>query len=245
LNVFEKSDSIYKSLGRRAFPDVNWLAKVLECDPKLVEKTINEITEKRQVAEAERKICNNLASTGRFYYAQFPSPIELYAAVRLLRPLHVVESGVSSGISSAHILMGLMQNRNGILHSIDFPVEQKGRSRLRGTPSWALPYRRASGWAVPANLTKRWDLIIGKSEERLEKLLQKIRKIDLFCHDSPDTAEHLAFELRTIAPHLNPKSLVIADNTGMNPEAFDKTAKKFKAKVFHRRASSLAAFRIP
>ena len=55
-------------------------------------------------------IHRSLERTGRTYYAQFPAPLELCVTARILRPRHVVESGVSSGISTAHLLLALERN---------------------------------------------------------------------------------------------------------------------------------------
>jgi hypothetical protein len=54
-----------------------------------------------------------------------PGP-ELYVAVRTLQPRVVVETGVASGWSSAHILRALEANGAGVLHSIDLPNVQEG-----------------------------------------------------------------------------------------------------------------------
>src|SRR5688500_12760767 len=50
-----------------------------------------------------------------------PEAAELYVIVRAAKPKVVVETGVASGISSAHILLALAANESGTLHSIDFP----------------------------------------------------------------------------------------------------------------------------
>jgi hypothetical protein len=176
---------------------------------------------------------------------QFPTPIELYAPVRFLKPETVVESGVSSGISSAHILMGLALNRRRTLYSVDFPIKLAGKKRERGTPSWAIPFGKSTGWAIPSDLKRRWKLFSGKSEDILPGLLNRIRRVDFFCHDSPNTPRHLAFELSAVKKHLVPGSVVIADNTEMNPIAFRETAKELGAQVIFRKSSkSLAAFRL-
>jgi hypothetical protein len=41
--------------------------------------------------------------------------------VRSLKPRVIVETGVASGLSSAHILRALAANGTGTLHSIDLP----------------------------------------------------------------------------------------------------------------------------
>src|SRR5947207_14206936 len=56
----------------------------------------------------------------------FAGLAELYAVVRAFKPGVVVETGVSSGMSSAHILRALAENGKGTLHSIDLPNVQQG-----------------------------------------------------------------------------------------------------------------------
>jgi Methyltransferase domain len=237
---------IWECLGTRARPDAKWLSSVLDCEATTVNKVFREIFTEKEEIKNEREICDRLKSTGRTYYAQFPAPLELYAFVRLLKPKFVVESGVSSGVSSAHMLMGLRHNRVGTLYSIDLPATQKSTKRERGTASWALPFGKSSGWAIPGHLKRRWRLSEGRSENVMPELLGALDRVDLFCHDSPHTAEHLAFELRRIKEHLGPGSVVVADNTDMNPAAFKRTADELGASVLYRgHSSSLAAFRVP
>jgi predicted O-methyltransferase YrrM len=76
-------------------------------------------------------------------------------------------------------------------------------------------------------------------------LVARLDSVDLFCHDSPVSAEHLAFELDTVSKALKPGSVVIADNADMNMEAVYKTAEKLQAKVFPRRTSNLIGFKVP
>ena len=192
----------------------------------------------------EKSIRGILAKSGRTYYAQFPAPLDLYVITRILRPHHVVESGVSSGLSSAHMLAALERNRAGVLHSIDLPQHQKGASRARGELSWSIPPNRESGWAVPRRLTRRWDLRNGKTEDLLPGLLEEIPRVDLFCHDSPWTAAHLAFELQAIRRKLHRGSIVVADNTDANPAAVRRVAEDFGSEVCRRGSSSLVGIRI-
>ncbi len=197
------------------------------------------------VIEDEHAIADALTSTGRTYYAQFPAPLELYAIVRLLRPKHVVESGVSAGASTAHILMGLKKNRKGRLHSMDLPQYQRELRRTRGELSWSIPKGKDSGWAIPSHLKGRWDLRQGKSEGLLPALCRELPRVDLYCHDSPWTPDHLAFEFRTIRAALRPGSVVVADNTDYNPGAAEALARSFGTRILRRGRSSLIGIRVP
>lgn len=231
-----------KLLGPRAWPDLDWIARVTGRTETNVERVLREVS---QVLEDEEAIFRTLESSGRTYYAQFPAPLDLYAIVRLLRPTHVVESGVSSGLSTAHILMALRKNRKGTLHSMDLPAYQKDAKRRRGELSWSIPPGRGSGWAIPLRLKEGWDLRQGRSEDFLPNLLRELPEVDLYCHDSPWTPRHLAFEFEAIRPHLHAGSIVVADNTDVNPAAPERLARHFGTKVWRRKGTSVAGVRIP
>ena len=230
-------DEITDALGNRSRPEVSWISKVLGMPVERVEGAVYGITHEKELI---MELSENIARTGRSYYAQFPAPIELYALVRLSHPKNIVESGVASGVSSASMLLGIRANRKGVLHSIDMPVFRVGR---RGGDSWAIPQGLSSGWAVPVRLRKGWDLREGRSEELLEPLLDEITTLDFYCHDSPVDVAHFAFEMKTIGKHLKPGSVVVADNT--DRDTFDRTARLAGATAYYRRASSLGAFRVP
>ena len=231
-----------KLLGNRARPEPKWVAALTG-----VRKTTatNALLEKNQNYPMEKTIHDTLQATCRTYYAQFPAPLELYAITRIVKPEHIVESGVSSGISSAHFLMALKRNRRGILHSIDYPTYSATLKRSKGEISWTIPYGKDSGWAVQENLKKRWDLQKGRSEELLPDLLRKIGTVNIFCHDSPWTPRHLGFELKTAQQNLKSGSIFIADNSSWNPAAVEKLASAYSTSVIHRRGSDLIGIRIP
>jgi predicted O-methyltransferase YrrM len=113
----------------------------------------------------------------------------LYLLVRAARPHVVVETGVLYGGSSAHILGALAANQEGKLYSIDLRHEAK---------------EPESGFLVPDGLQDRWHLIIGDARRELPILLEQLRAIDCFHHDSLHTFQHMTFEYRTALPHLRP-----------------------------------------
>ena len=229
-------------LGSRARPEINWIADLTGVSETVAEKFLGEMNGNLAVEQA---IDTKLRETGRRYYAQFPAPLELYAITRILKPETVVESGVSSGISSAHFLMSLKKNRKGTLHSIDYPTYSSKPKRSKTDISWTIPYGKDSGWAIPANLKPRWNLYKGKSEDLLRPLLREIGAVDVYCHDSPWTSQHLQYELDSVRPHLRSGSIVVADNSGWNPGAVERLAKSFKTRVVHRRSSDLIGIRVP
>jgi predicted O-methyltransferase YrrM len=154
---------------------------------------------------------------GEIQYA-FQEAAELYVVVRAAKPKVVVETGVASGISSAHILLALAANRAGTLHSIDLPNVQQGS---------VLPQGRTSGWIVPDSLRYRWMLHVGHSWELLPDLLKTLDQIDLFLHDSDHSYESMSFEFEQAFPRLRPGGLIMGDDTHLH-SAWDDFCAKHK-----------------
>lgn len=183
---------------------------------------------------------------GRDSYAHIRAPFELWALVRLLSPDHVIEAGVSSGVSSAFFLSALRANGRGRLHSLDLPTPQLGRtfSPDKDSPV-ALPPGRASGWAVPLELRQGWDLRIGTSQDLLGPLVAELPSIGVFLHDDEHTFENATREFTTIAPKLRPGSVVLADNTNWLDGALEVWAAGRGLPVRTRKGDNLQGVRIP
>ena len=232
-----------RALGdRRAAVNVDWVERLTGAPRPSIEETLAELEE---FLDMEEEIRRRHAAGGRSHYAQIRAPFELYALTRLGRPDHVVETGVSSGISSAHFLLALKKNRHGTLHSIDLPTFQRGK-KLGSTESpVALPPGSTTGWAVPEHLLRNWDLRLGSSEELLPRILSEIPSVGLFLHDSLHTAAHLTFELSTVRPKLRSGALVLADNTAWTGTAFPRFARSLGVPVHPRGRSDLVGLRTP
>ncbi|MCI4350971.1 MAG: class I SAM-dependent methyltransferase [Thermoplasmata archaeon] len=232
-----------RALGdRRAVPDLRWIGKLTGATPAAIDRVLGElagaIATERRIREAHR-------AGGRSFYAQFRAPFDVYAMVRLLRPTEIVETGVSSGVSSAAFLSALRRNRGGRLHSIDLPTRQATEKLGRRESPVAIPPGRDSGWAVPAELRAGWDLRLGPSERLLPVLVRELPEVSIFLHDSHHTPQHLTFELETVRPRLRPGSIVLADNTVWTGEAFDRFAASLGAPIVRRRRSDLLGLRVP
>jgi predicted O-methyltransferase YrrM len=132
----------------------------------------------------------------------------IYALIRLLRPQHVVETGVADGATSAYILQALEDNGGGHLYSIDVPSER-------------LPPGKQPGWIIDAALRHRWTLRIGPSDELLRPLLHELGSIDVFLHDSLHTYDNMLFEYRTAWPFLRTNGLFLSHDVGRNTAFFD------------------------
>ena len=146
----------------------------------------------------------------------FPGAAELYVVVRAIKPRVLVETGVASGVSSAHILRALAANGTGTLHSIDLPNVQQGS---------VLPDGRASGWIVPDSLRFRWKLQIGDSRKLLPDVLGALGQVDLFLHDSDHSYENMVFEFEQAFPRLAPGGLLLSDDTHLHTAWDDFCAK--------------------
>jgi len=131
----------------------------------------------------------------------------LYAIVRVLKPLTVVETGVASGVSTTLILKALSLNRSGCLFSIDMPNLD---------PLARLPEGKNVGWLVPDDLKGRWHLILGLSKDKLKPLLQELGSIDLFLHDSEHSYENMIFEFKVAWFFLKKGGVLLADDATVN-----------------------------
>lgn len=140
--------------------------------------------------------------------------ISLYFLIRELKPETIIETGVHRGVSSLFILQALNDNGKGRLFSIDLPLAEYITDSNVSTKS-ILPTEKI-GICVPEYLKKRWSLILGDSKNELPKILKKINSLDVFLHDSKHTYEHMSWEFKTIWQYLNPKGVLISDDTNWN-----------------------------
>jgi len=150
---------------------------------------------------------------GRRSYIEIDAPLELHALVRLLRPQHIVEVGVSSGVSSAYLLNALAKNGKGTLHSVDLPSHP--RRKPDGAPSlesWSLPPGRSSGWAVPLRLRGRWDLRLGDKVTVLPLLAKELPRLDLLVYDVPHEDSATRREFRALDALLPKGAVAIVDH---------------------------------
>ena len=159
--------------------------------------------------------------TGRDGYDE---GLRLYRLLRELRPEVAVETGVCNGVSTAFVLLALEDNGTGRLHSIDLP-EVAGEEYEEGT-FWdgkggaVIPPGKEAGWMVPPGLRERWDLVLGRSQDQLPALLDRVGEIDFFMHDSEHSYECMSFEFRTAWAALQKDGVLVADDVNVN-QAWD------------------------
>ncbi|MGA8665154.1 MAG: class I SAM-dependent methyltransferase [Thermoplasmata archaeon] len=192
-------------------PDPDWVAALAGVTLPRAQAVLTE-------AQGERALFRHLdrmhVEGGRSGYVEIDAPLELYALVRLLRPDHVVEVGVSSGVSSAYLLRAMERIGHGTLHSVDLPkTERPGRdASARRYPSWALPPGRSSGWAVPFPLRKRWDLRLGDKREVVPLLARELPAVGLFVYDVPHVEVQAGREFAELDRLLPKGAVAIADH---------------------------------
>ncbi|MDP2939853.1 MAG: class I SAM-dependent methyltransferase [Candidatus Omnitrophota bacterium] len=126
----------------------------------------------------------------------------LYVLCRIAKPEIVVETGVSEGFSSTFILQALEKNNKGHLYSIDLPNQ----------PGQKLPENKTTGWLIPEDLKKRWMLILGSSREKLSALLNDLKNIDIFFHDSDHSYENMMFEFESAKSYLKSGGFLLSDD---------------------------------
>ncbi len=155
--------------------------------------------------------------TGRDGYDE---GLRLYRLLRDVRPQVAVETGVCNGVSTAFLLLALEDNGAGELHSIDLP-EVAGAAYEEGT-FWdgkggaVIPPGKEPGWMVPPELRERWHLVLGRSQDELPPLLDRVGQIDFFMHDSEHSYECMSFEFRTAWAALREDGVLVADDVNVN-----------------------------
>jgi hypothetical protein len=144
----------------------------------------------------------------------------LYAIIRSLSPEVVLETGVASGVSSAYILLALEENRKGKLFSIDLPSQR-----------WPLPEGEQPGWLIPKELKHRWTLRLGRSSDVLPGILEQLKSVDIFLHDSERSYENMKWEYQVVWPYVKYGGLLLSHDIDAN-EAFPEFCKETKAPKF-------------
>jgi hypothetical protein len=190
-------------------PDAAWVATLAGAGRADCERALAR-------AAAETRLFDHIArehrSEGRTSYIEIDAPFELYAITRLTRPQHVVEVGVSSGVSSAYLLQALERNRKGALHSVDLPKRPPSHASRPPRASWSLPEGREPGWAIPPALRGRWDLRLGDKRKLVPALAQELDRVDLFVYDVPHDDDRSMTEFLEVDRKLPVGGVAIVDH---------------------------------
>lgn len=155
--------------------------------------------------------------------------MRLYALVRELKPETLVETGVCNGFSTAFLLLALDRNGVGELHSLDLPdvvgeVYDPG-TFWEGKRGAAIPPGREPGWVIPGELRERWRLVLGRSQEELPRLVERLGTLDFFMHDSEHSYECMSFEFEHAWAAMREGGALVADDVNVNPAWDEFTAR--------------------
>jgi hypothetical protein len=153
-----------------------------------------------------------------------------------VRPLVAVETGVANGFSTAFTLLALRENGAGHLHSIDLPREV-GRDYEAGTfyegeGRAGIPAGSAPGWLIPPELKEQWTLLLGRSQDELPPLLERLGTIDSFMHDSEHSFDCMWFEFNAAWPRLRARGVLLSDDVN-STEAFPRFAAQVGRQPLH------------
>jgi len=188
---------------------------------------IKELIEFKDIHEFVNTEYESVNITERYPPDPYSWPSFLYFFIRKTKPRIVVETGCWYGNSTIMILAALYKNNEGMLSTIDLPAykETGGYTdenpyKREGERTIFLPEGKEPGFIVPEFLKDRWKLIYGKSTEKLPGLLNELKSIDLFLHDSLHSYENMIFEFNISYKYLKPGGYVFSDNIDWN-SAFD------------------------
>lgn len=151
---------------------------------------------------------------------------DYYAVTRKLKPDTVVETGVCNGVSTLAILLAIQKNESGQLYSIDYPfradksLEEFRQETFDNYGGAAIPNDKDPGWIIPTELRSQWELIIGKSQKELPKLITELESLDLFIHDSEHSHPCMMFEYELAYEWLTDSGMILSDDIAWN-DAFD------------------------
>lgn len=196
---------------------------------KLTGASVAEADRMCREAETDRQFTGEVRRRYREHVRYFPLPtdfmvatdgssmffscVALYALTRIMRPEKIVETGGTPGKSSAFILRALERNRAGHLWTVDLaPPAAGGRDLKPGEGHSFTPDGLGSGWAIPGPLLERHTIVLGDAREKLPPLLESLKSIDLFIHDSDHSYGHMMWEFEAAYPYVRPGGVMWSDD---------------------------------
>jgi len=181
------------------------------------EREVRESGLRKHLFEKAREHQEQVGGSGHTLGAiGYAEGVYLYAIMRQLRPEVAVETGVANGFSTAFSLLALEKNGAGHLHSVDLPREV-GRDYGEGTfyegeGRAGIPSGSESGWLIPPALKRRWTLVLGRTQDELPPLLDRLGTVDSFMHDSEHSFDCMWFEFNEAWPHLREGGILVSDD---------------------------------
>jgi AcrR family transcriptional regulator len=112
--------------------------------------------------------------------------------------------------------------------SDDPQIREVGRDYEAGTfyegeGRAGIPPGSEPGRLIPPPLKERWTLILGRSQEELPPLLERLGTVDTFMHDSEHSFDCMWFEFNAAWPALRPGGVLISDDVN-STQAFGQFA---------------------
>lgn len=143
-------------------------------------------------------------------------PAILYGFCRILRPSVVIETGTGAGLGSSFILAALEANNGGQLYTIDMGGSKYKSEKYEVVDDSIWTHGREIGWAIPRHLRQRVKIIVGTSKKILPNLLPKVKKVDLFFHDSEHTYKNMMFEYECVWLYLRKGGILASHDIDWN-----------------------------
>jgi hypothetical protein len=171
----------------------------------------------------ENAVARVAATTGEHGGVSFEDGVLFYALARILKPEHVIETGVAAGISTAFLCAAMVENEYGHLYSIELPPAsvqglQQNDGALFDWPASGV------GWAIPDTVLRaigpRHTLILDDVRLALPRLLEQLPFVDLFIHDDLHIPEHMLWEYRLVWPKLRRGGVLASDDVNEGWLAF-------------------------
>ncbi|ADD39775.1 class I SAM-dependent methyltransferase [Stackebrandtia nassauensis] len=194
-----------------------FISAVCDVPVKKVREYLDEVENDTELVE---HISSTTASSARRGLtdrkARYARRMGWYALVRILKPQHVVETGVDKGLGTCVLAAALRRNaaegHPGRVTAVDINPEAGFLVR-------SGPYAEVV------------DLVLDDSIATIKNL---DRPVDLFIHDSDHAAEHEKREFKTVENKLADNAVLLTDNasvTNVLARHADKTGRRF---LFYR-----------
>ena len=87
---------------------------------------------------------------------------------------------------------------------------------------------------IPSNLKNRFTFIEGKSIDNLPKILDSLKSVNIFFHDSEHTYENMMGEFQIVWPYLTKKGILISHDINWNDALTDFAKEKKGRPIFSK-----------
>jgi hypothetical protein len=139
-----------------------------------------------------------------------------YWLVRTLKPQTIVQCGVGNGLSSAFVMLALVQNGpEGRLHLVGLPSVYDPKApewNISGkTYSATIPEGRTIGWMVPEAYRKRFNVLAGKPGLLLPELLNNVAPIQMFCATGSVADDEIGRQQNLIVDRIARGGLIVSN----------------------------------